>query len=179
MKKLKAIWKDRRGLSTPMVVALLLCFFIMICTAAEFFRLLTIVSGVRDALQSSVISVSTGNYDDTYAALREGYSGGYVYYGDGWDESLDYGDVYRQLDSLLDLKKSDGWHYKEQGGGYEYRLTGLRIEIINVPFTPGNANNNFEADARITIEVPLSFGWAHLPPLSMEIRTRAGYQPKF
>lgn len=179
MKRLKAILKDKRGMSTPMIISLLLCFFLIICTAAEYFRLLTIVSGVRDALQSSVISVSTGNYDDTYAALREGYSGGYVHYGDGWEESLDYGDVYNHLDRLLGLNRSGEWHYKAQGDGYEYRLKGLRIEIINVPFTPGNANNNFEADARITIEVPLSFGWGHLPPLTMEIRTRAGYRPKF
>lgn len=179
MTKLKVLWKDKCGMSTPMTVALILCFLLIICATAEYSRLLTIVSGVRDSLQSSIISVSTGNYDDTYASLREGYSGGYVYYGDGWEESQDYGDVYNQLDRVLSLDRSGGWHYKPEGDSYEYRLKDLKIEIINAPFTPGNPNNNFEADAQITIEIPLSFGWGHLPPFTMEIRTRAGYTPKF
>lgn len=29
------------------------------------------------------------------------------------------------------------------------------------------------------IEIPLSFGWGMVPPLVMELRTRAAYMPKF
>ena len=68
---------------------------------------------------------------------------------------------------------------KWQRSGYEYRLSGLDVEIVNTPLTPGNTNKNFEADARITIEIPLSFGWGMVPPLQMEVRTRAAYMPKF
>lgn len=179
MKKLKATLVDRRGLSTPMFVALILVFLLIICAAAEYFRLITIAQGVRDALQSSVISVSTGNYDDTYPALREGYSGGYTYYDEAWDESLDYGDIYGHLDGLLGLRQRGSWHIKEQGGSYEFRIYNLDVEIINTPFTPGSTSDNFEADASVRLEVPLSFGWGHLPPLSMDVHTRAGYRPKF
>ena len=179
MIRLKRILKDKEGLSTPLFVALILVFLLIICAASEYFRLITIAQGVRDALQSSVISVSTGNYDDTYPALREGYSGGYTYFDDSWDESLDYGDIYDHLDTLLGLRQQSGWHIKEQGGAYEFRIRSLDVEIINTPFTPGNTNDNFEADASVWLEVPLSFGWGHLPPLTMEVRTRAGYHPKF
>ena len=48
-----------------------------------------------------------------------------------------------------------------------------------VLFWAPNTNKNFEADARITIEIPLSFGWDMVPPLQMEIRTKAAYMPKF
>lgn len=179
MKRIKAILQDKRGLSTPLFVALILVFLLLICAASEYFRLITIAHGVRDALQSSVISVSTGNYDDTYPSLREGYSGGYTYFDEAWDESLDYGDIYDHLDGLLGLRQRGGWHSKDQGGGYEFRISSLNVEIINTPFTPGNTNDNFEADASVWLEVPLSFGWGHLPPLTMEVRTRAGYHPKF
>jgi len=63
--------------------------------------------------------------------------------------------------------------------GFEYRLSDLRVSILNTQLTPGNANQNFEADVRVTIQIPLSFGWDAVPPLTMEIRTRAAYMPKF
>jgi hypothetical protein len=53
------------------------------------------------------------------------------------------------------------------------------VDIENTPLTPGSANDNLEVDARITIEIPLSFGWGKLPPLKMELRTRSAYMPKF
>ena len=176
---LRKVLRDKKGNSTPLTIALVLGLLLLTCAMAEFFRLAIIVQGVRDGLQQSVITVATTNYDETYNGLREGYSGGYVLSGDRWQESLDYDDIYSRLDVLLYTTAEDGYHVKGNDGGYEYRLSGLNVEITNTPLTPGNANQNFEADARITIEIPLSFGWELVPPLSMEIRTRAAYMPKF
>ncbi|MFR3166196.1 MAG: hypothetical protein ACLTQG_30635 [Hungatella sp.] len=67
----------------------------------SFSRLSIIANGVRNALQSAVISVATTNYDEAYNGLREGYSGGYWLSGEQWEENLDYGDIYEQLDELL------------------------------------------------------------------------------
>lgn len=173
------ILRDKRGNSTPLTIALILGLLLLICAMAEFFRLGIIVSGVRDGLQQSVITVATTNYDETYNGLREGYSGGYVLSGDSWQESLDYDDVYYRLDNVLGTDSEGSYHIKRMESSYEYRLSGLRIDILNSPLTPGNANKNFEADAYIQIEIPLSFGWELLPPLKMEIRTRAAYMPKF
>lgn len=173
------IFKDRRGHSTPLTIALILGLLLLSCAISEFFRLGIIVQGVRDGLQQAVITVATTNYDETYNGLREGYSGGYILSGEIWQEDLDYDDVYFRLDNLLETDKAGGYHIKEGRGGYEYRLSQLSVDIINTPLTPGNANDNLEVDARITIEIPLSFGWDKLPPFTMEIRTRSAYMPKF
>lgn len=176
---IQKVMKDKRGTSTPLTIALILGLLLLICTMAEFFRLGIIVQGVRDGLQQAVITVATTNYDETYNGLREGYSGGYTLSGESWQENLDYDDVYNRLDNLLGTDESGGYHIKEDKSGYEYRLSGLSVDIVNVPLTPGSADDNLEADARITIEIPLSFGWGKLPPLKMELRTRSAYMPKF
>jgi hypothetical protein len=175
----KALAKDKRGNSTPAVIALILGLLFLVCAISEFFRLMIIAQGVRDGLQQAVISVATTNYDEAYRGLREGYSGGYRLYGDQWVEDLDYGDVYYHLDSLLGTRRDGSCHVKVQDGGYEYRLSGLRVEIDNTGLAPGSASRNLEADARITIEIPMSFGWGMVPPLVMELRTKAAYMPKF
>lgn len=177
--KIRNVLRDRKGNSTPLTIALVLGLLLLICAMAEFFRLGLIVQGVRDGLQQSVITVATTNYDETYNGLREGYSGGYILSGDRWEEHFDYDDIYYRLDSLLGTDREGGYHVKKLSKGFEYRLSGLTVEILNTPFTPGGASRNFEADARITIEIPLSFGWELVPPLKMELRTRAAYMPKF
>lgn len=172
----------RGGNSTPLTVALVLALLMVVCVMAEFFRLMIIVQGVRDGVQQAVIAVMTTNYDEAYNGLREGYSGGYVLSGGCWVEKLDYSDVYHQLDSLLGTEKRGSYHVKVQAqeeGGYEYRLSGLEVKITNTPLTPGNANRNMEADVKVTIEVPFSFGWGFVPPFTMQIRTKAAYMPKF
>ena len=177
--RLRNILKDRKGHSTPLTIALILGLLLLICAISEFFRLGIIVQGVRDGLQQAVITVATTNYDETYNGLREGYSGGYALSDESWQENLDYDDVYYRLDHLLGTDESGKYHIKEDKSGYEYRLSGLSVDIANAPLTPGSADDNFEADARITIEIPLSFGWDALPPFTMEIRTRSAYMPKF
>ena len=155
----KALVGDKSGNSTPTIIALILGLLFLVCAMSEFFRLMIIAQGVRDGLQQAVISVATTNYDETYRGLREGYSGGYRLSGEQWVEDLDYDDVYYRLDSLLGTERDGSYHIKEQDGDYEYRLSGLRVEITNTGLAPGSASRNFEADARITIEIPMSFGW--------------------
>lgn len=177
--RIRTVLRTKRGEATVLTVALILGLLLLMCAMAEFFRLSVIVQGVRDGLQQSVITVATTNYDETYNGLREGYSGGYVLSDGHWQENLDYDDVLARMGVLLGADMGGDmltkWHTK----GYEYRLSGLTVEIINTPLTPGNTNKNFEADARITIEIPLSFSWDMVPPLQMEVRTRAAYMPKF
>lgn len=177
--RLKKIIKEKNGNSTPLTIALILGLLLLVCAISEFFRLGIIVQGVRDGLQQAVFMVATTNYDETYNGLREGYSGGYVLSGDRWKENLDYDNVYYRLDNLLGTEEQSGYHVKQQAKSYEYRLSGLSVKLSNAPLTPGNTNKNLEIDARINIEIPLSFGWGKLPPLRMELRTRSAYMPKF
>ena len=64
MGKLKKMIKDKKGMSYPLTVALVLALLIALCVLAEFFRLSIIAYGVRNALQESVISVATTNYNE-------------------------------------------------------------------------------------------------------------------
>lgn len=172
--------RDRQGMSTPLTVSLVLALLIFLCVFAEFFRLSIIAGGIRNALQSVVISVATTNYDELYDGLREGYSGGYYFEDErGWSEYVDSGDIYGQLGLLLSLDDREEYLVKWLENGYEYRISDLQISLKNVSFAPGGAYENFEADVSVKLEVPLSFGWGFLPPLSMQVRTRAAYMPKF
>lgn len=179
MGKLKKMIKDNKGMSYPLTVALVLVLLMTLCVLAEFFRLSIITYGVRNVLQESVISVATTNYNEVYDGLREGYSGGYFMIGDCWEEILDYGDVYTQLDRQLGTNPDGAYHVKWQRNGYEYRVTNLNVSISNAPFAPDNADINFEVDVSVQLEVPLSFGWEALPPVRMTIRTKAAYMPRF
>lgn len=177
--EIKKVFFSRNGNSAPLTIALVLGLLLVTCAMAEFFRLAVIVQGVRDGLQQAVLSVAVTNYDETYNGLREGYSGGYYLAGETWEESLDYDDVYYYLNQLLGTEKSGGYYVKKQESGYEYRLSGLNVEITNPPLVPGDASENLEVMAQINIEIPLSYGWENLPPLAMRLKTKAAYMPKF
>ena len=76
MKKIQKVIKDKRGMSYPLTVSLVLAFLILLCVMAEFFRLNVIAYGVRESLQASGISVATTNDDQFYDGISEGHSGG-------------------------------------------------------------------------------------------------------
>ena len=103
MTKIKRILRCKKAMSYPLIIAIALSIVIVACGAFEYMRLMLIAQGVRDAVQSSIISVSTGNYSDVYSSLREGYSGGYVNEGSGFNEKINTGDVYARLSNLLGL----------------------------------------------------------------------------
>ncbi len=181
MTKLKRIIKDKKAGSYPLAICIALAIVIISCGVFEYIRLMVIAQGVRDGVQSAILSVATENYDDVYAALREGYSGGYANYGSGFDEQLDLGDVYGRLDSLLGLKREGARHVKYTSGVMEYRVSGLNVNVINAPFAPSNRDGaqKFLAEATIYLEVPLSFGWSALPPMTITLKCSAGWTPRF
>jgi len=88
---------ERRGNALLLACAIVICLLLLSSAIMEYIRLTIIANGVHDALQAAVISVSTGNYDETYNSLREGYSGGYNKVGGAWREKLDKGDMYAEL----------------------------------------------------------------------------------
>lgn len=169
---------EKSGNSLPLACAVVLSLLLVSSAVMEYIRLSVIAGGVRDALQASIISVATGNYDKTYDGLREGYSGGYSRTSDTWKETLNYGNIYDEMGKLLGLNSS---HTKKTGSNTEYSLSGLTVNIVNAPFAPANPNtaNKFTANAQIILQIPLSFGWSSLPPVKMTIRTTAGYMQKF
>ena len=124
--KMKKLLRGRSGMSYMLTVSLVLALLMLLCVMAEFARLGLIAYGVRDALQQSVISVATTNYNEVYDGLREGYSGGYRTDGSRWTANLDYGDVYGNLDRILGLGTQGGYHVKEGALGMNTGYPGFR-----------------------------------------------------
>ncbi|MBS7528521.1 hypothetical protein KHM83_17685 [Fusibacter paucivorans] len=168
--------KDRNGNAALFAIIIILCLMLMFTVISEYLRLQIIASGVRDALQSSVIAVATENYDEVYNGLREGYSGGYqLSETDQWEEQVDSGAVLMKLSDKLGLIEGT----KYAGGYMEYQLSDLDIQINNATFATSDNDSRFEAEAWVTLTVPLSFGWDHLPPMEIRLKVDAGYSPKF
>lgn len=181
MIKIRKILSNTSGSSTPLIVAVVLVVIILSCTVFEYMRLMVIASGVRDTVQAVVIDVAMGNWDDAYNGLREGYSGGYTLSGSDWVVKIDTGDVYSRLESTLGVKKEDGKYVKYTGSDIEYTLSGLFVSMQNAPLAPSSTSGNLQLSATgtVDVEIPLSFGWEHLPPLRITMKLKGGFTPKF
>lgn len=181
IKNLTRILKDKKASSFPFIIAITLSLVIVFCGISEYFRLVIVAQGVRDAVQTAVISTVNDNYDDVYHGVREGYSGAYQPIAEDFEESLDYGDIYDRLDSILGLSYSGGYHEKRTSDSkLEFRVWGLNVDIRNAPFASGDQSSaRFEADSTIMLEVPVSFGGKLLPPMCIKVKTSAGYTPRF
>ena len=181
MTKFYDIIRNKKGSSFPLIVAVTLALVIIFCGISEYIRLVIIAQGVRDAVQSAVISTVNDSYDDVYHGVREGYSGAYQPFAGEFEESLDYGDVYGRLDDLLGLRYEGGWHVKYAGDDVEFRLSGLSVDLENMPLAPGSPNNanGFLADAAILLEEPMYFGGEALLPMRINIQVPAKYMPLF
>jgi len=182
MSRLCRIIKDKSGESFPLIVAIALALVMILCGITEYMRLNIIAQGVRDAVQTAIISTVNDNYDDVYHGVREGYSGGYQPNDSSFEESLDYGEIYAQLDSLLGLSRSGGYHVKYTADGHvEFKLSGLSVEIINAPLAPSDPahTQKFIANATIRLEVPVSFAGKLLPPMKITLKLQAGWTERF
>lgn len=180
-RKIKRILRDNRASSFPFIIAITLSLVIIFCGISEYFRLMIVAQGVRDAVQTAVITVVNDNYDDVYHGVREGYSGAYQPIAEDFEESLDYGYIYDRLDGILGLSYSGGYHEKRTSDSkLEFRVWGLSVDIRNAPFASGDQSSaRFEADSTIMLEVPVSFGGKLLPPMRIKVKTSAGYTPRF
>ena len=93
MKKLRSKLTEKEGNGYPYAIAIALCMIFIFIGISEYVRLMIIAQGVRDAVQSSVIAVNVGNYDEVYDGIREGYSGSYRLSNGSWVAVFDRGDV--------------------------------------------------------------------------------------
>ncbi len=181
IKKIKALLRSKKGFSSaPWMVVIALAGLMFFIVLWQIIRLVIIAAGVKDAVQSAVISTSVGNYSNVYDGVREGYSGGYRYSGNSWKSAISTGDVYGRLDKLLGLKASGGKHNKINSDGVEYSVYGLSVNIENAQFAPTSGDiQQFSATSYITLEVPLSFCGDILPPMQIRLCVKSKYTPKF
>ena len=61
----------------PLVVAVTICMLIIILGVAEYMRLVITAAGIKDVMESAVISTVNDNYNEVYHSVREGYAAGY------------------------------------------------------------------------------------------------------
>lgn len=181
MKKIAEILRSKKGFSAaPLAVVIALAGMMFFVILWQIIRLVTISAGVKDALQSAVISTSVDNYSNVYDGIREGYSGGYRYSGNSWKTAISTGDIYGRLDELLCLKNSGGKHEKISSDGIEYSVYALSVNVDNAQFAPNSRDiQQFSATSYITLEVPLSFCGDVLPPMKVQLCVRSKYTPKF
>lgn len=181
VKKVWNVLRHNKGSGFPLAVAVTLCLVMIFSGISEYFRLMIVAQGVRDALQDAVISTVSDNYDDVYHGVREGYSGGYQPIASVFEESIDYGDIYERLDTILGLEQSDGEHMKQdREGNLQFKIWDLEMDIRNAPLARGDtAGQRFEVDSTIMLEVPVSFAGKLLPSMKIRVKNSAGYTPKF
>ena len=169
-KKFRAILKSNKGSAFPLTIAVTLALLLLLCVASEGIRLMIIAQGVRDAVQSAVISTVNDSYDNAYQLSA-----------DDFEESLDYGDIYGRLDNLLELRQENGYHVKYAGDEAEFRLSDLSVHLRNMPLAPSDPDNanGYLADVVIRLEVPVRFGGNILPPMTVDLKVQAKYMPLF
>ncbi len=181
MTRIVKILKDKSGNSMIFAAVTALAIIMMASVVFESIRLSIIVSGVRDALEKAAIQIATANYDELFNGLREGYSGAYDYTDLGWHQKIDTDNIYSILERELGVNESKGIYIKYAGDKLEYKLSNVSLNIVNAPLAPTNKEtaNKFNVEAKIHIEVPLSFGWEVLPAIKMNLDVKAEYVPKF
>jgi len=171
--------KRKSGNTMPLAVALTLALLLIVFCVFEYMKMMIITTGVRDAVQSAVISVAVENYDEVYSGLREGYSGGYNLTASGWEQIIDCKDIYAELDKILGLTNQDDQHIKYTNEKVEFKVYDFDMTIINAPFAPNAVSSNFIADSTIKVEVPVSFLDKELLPLIINLKIKSTYLPKF
>lgn len=130
LKRAALLLKDRRGNMLPLVVAVTIGMLLIILGVSEYMRLVITAAGIKDAMESAVISTVNDNYNEVYHCVREGYAAGYEPDGESFAASVDYGDIYSRMSFLLGLEENgDGYVRINNGGEQEYRLSNLSVSI--------------------------------------------------
>ena len=67
---------------------------------------------------------------------------------------------------FLGIEYEDGQYVKYSGENLEYRLYDLHLDVENAPLAPSvpDGITQLNVTGTITVDVPLSFGFGHLPP---------------
>ena len=170
--------KDRSGNMIPMVVTVTIIFLLLILSVTEYMRLMITAAGVKDAMESAIISTVNDNYNEVYHSVREGYAAGYEPEDESFAASVDYGDIYGRLCFLLGLEEDgSGYVRYNNNGEKEYRLSNLSVYLPNTALRGGGGT--YYADASIRLSVPVRFAGKLLPDMAITIKARAAYTEKF
>ena len=155
----------------PAAVAATIAMLFIILGVSEYMRLVITAAGIKDAMESAVVSVVNDNYNEVYHA-------GYEPDDTGFAASVDHGDIYGRMCFLLGLEEDGNSYVRYNNSGeLEYRLKNLSVDIHNTALaSPGGT---YYADAEVTMEVPVRFAGKILSNMSVRLKVRAAYREKF
>mgnify|MGYP001527756329 CR=1 FL=1 len=102
----------------PAAVAAAIAMLLIILGVSEYMRLVITAAGIKDAMESAVVSVVNDNYNEVYHGVREGYAAGYEPDDTGFTASVDHGDIYGRMCFLLGLEEDANSYvrYNNSGG---------------------------------------------------------------
>lgn len=174
----KTLLKDNSGSMAPLAVAAAIGMLLVLLGVSEYMRLVITAAGVKDAMESAVVSVMNDNYNEVYHSVREGYAAGYEPDGEGFAQAVDCGDIYGRMCFLLGLEEDgDGYVRINNGGETEYKISGLLVDIPNT--TLASPGETYYADASIILEVPVRFAGKIVSDMSINLKAKAAYKEKF
>ena len=185
MKKIQEVLKNKSGQGVPMILAVVLCCLILACVTFEYMRLMIVAQGVRDSVQSAIVDVATENWDEAYAGLREGYSGGYQLAGSSWSQNVTSGNVYARLQDVLGIEYEGGQYVKYSGENLEYRLYDLHLDVENAPLAPSvpdgitqlNVTEVFKGNINEDYPINITEEYYTLSGKGNEVYTQGNYMP--
>lgn len=140
--------KEKDGNMYILASFIMLFIFILTYLFSLYFELKIISKGIRDTVQIATIKTITHNYSNVFRGTRQGYATGHKPLGkEDWKEVIDYGKIYEEVGSLLDLKEENGQYVKyTKDNKIEYKIHSLNINIDNIEIGSLNTVDKFNAD---------------------------------
>ena len=171
------ILKDRQGNMTPLIVVVTIILLLIILVVSEYMRLMITAAGVKDAMESAVISTINDNYNEVYHSVREGYAAGYEPEDETFVAVVDTGDIYGRLCFLLGLEEAENGYVRYSNNGEkEYYISNLSVYLPNTSLRGGG---EYYATASVRLSVPVRFAGKLLPDMVITIKAKAAYTEKF
>lgn len=178
MARVKMLLKSKKGDMNVLTIAIVIIMLMIILVASEFYKMIIISSGVKDAYEEAIISVVNDNYNEVYHCVREGYGGGYLPTGAGFYSAVDNGDVEGRLVSLLGLNPNGSAYAKfGESGTMEYQISEIRVQLHNTQIRVGG--ETFSADGVLKLEIPVRFNGTILHFMTVNLKVKAVLREKF
>lgn len=181
IKRLTNKLRCKRGLSLYLWALILFVSLLLLATAIwEATRAGIVYIGVRDAVESAIITTATSNAYNTYNGVREGNSGAYTPDGaGGWSKTVTTADVIYKLRTLLNLKYQSGGyaHMKKDGISYEFKISDINVDAEITPLGDNVQQSTYHTTC--LVEVPFDFGFGYLPNMRIRMRHQSTYVPRF
>ena len=181
MTRLRTKLKDKRGASMYIwALVLFIVILLLLVATMEATRASIVYIGVRDAIESAIITTATSNAYNTYDGIREGNSGAYVPDGKGgWSKTVTTGDVIYKLCSLLRLSSDSGGfvHHNNNPTDIEFRISNLNVKAEIIPLGENKVQSKYYTTCLVS--VPFSFGFGYLPDMQIPMKHQSTYMPRF